>query len=301
MRDVDWWYSPDPDSAWVITGNAQRQGGRTIFDIHEVYHRGLLNRWWPGGEPPQIIRRTVQRIIAKICSRVDLVLGVNEAVLSPYAVSGSSTLVVRNCAPFEFSEEQRIEEAADGPVGVMHGKVSSGNGTSQVIRAAQLLESEVSSHISIRMLRRPEAAESAFDRQVASMAAELPHDAVVLQASVSHAEMPRLMSQCTVGMIAYQRDLGIESLPNRFFEYMASGLAVLAPSYSTGIVAIIESEQIGITADFEDPASIAASLTWLARHPTEVREMGNRAREAFLKRHNWDTEAAILIDCMNNM
>ena len=64
------------------------------------------------------------------------------------------------------------------------------------------------------------------------------------------------------------------------------------------IAKIIESEQCGILVDFEDPADIARAIMHLWKNPQICREMGQRAREAFLTRHNWEAEVRPVIDCI---
>ena len=124
---------------------------------------------------------------------------------------------------------------------------------------------------------------------------------MTIEPGVPHDLMPALLGSQDVGMIAYQRDLGVDSLPNRLFEYMAAGLAVLAPSYSPEIASILEEERVGLSADFEDPVDIARALTWCLDHPEDLAAMGVRAREAFLTRYNWDAEAERLVAAMREV
>lgn len=114
--------------------------------------------------------------------------------------------------------------------------------------------------------------------------------------SIPMQDMPRVLQSCDAGLIAYGRDLGIESLPNRLFEYMAIGLPIIAPSYAREIASIIETEQCGILVDFENPIDIAKALVELSHHPNKCREMGRRSRDAFLARHNWEAEVRSVID-----
>jgi glycosyltransferase involved in cell wall biosynthesis len=298
---VDWWYSPDPDAAQVIASLARKSGGLTLFDVHESYHGGLLNRWFPG-TPPALVRELVRRRIARTCSRMDLVMGVSQAVLMSYITESVNTVVVRNCAPAWFAAgrpAQALEQV--GRTSVMHGKVAPGNGSPRVIEAATLLADDVARRVSIQMLEPVGFGGTVFGRQVRQRIQDMPHASIDLRPGVGHEEMADLMARCTIGLISYQRDLGAESLPNRLFEYMAAGLAILAPSYSPEIVAILESERIGIHANFEDPRDIATSLTWLVNHPDEVAAMGRRARAAFLSSYNWDAEAEKLVDKMRSM
>lgn len=299
IRDVDWWYSPDPDAAAVATKVARRQGGRVLFDIHEVFHLGLLDRWF-AGRTPRFVRELVRRRIARTCRNVDLVTGVSEAVMQPYLAPGDARVLTRNCAPRFFAEVgDTPQRTGDGQLRVMHGKAIGGNGTPRVLAALAKVDRSTAERLRVHFTR-VHAGDFAqtFERSVQV----LPHPEVaVVAAGVPHESMPALLAEHQVGMVAYQRDLGLDSLPNRLFEYMASGLAVLAPSYSSEIVEILESEEAGIVADFEDEVEIARALTWLAEHPEEVAAMGRRAREAFLARYNWDAEAEKLIAAMEGV
>ena len=115
-------------------------------------------------------------------------------------------------------------------------------------------------------------------------------EGIVVESGRPHEQMPKVLSSCDVGMIAYGRRLGEGSLPNRLFEYMAAGVAVLAPEYATEISSIVVAEGVGITADFEDPSDVARAILWLLAHPAERHAMGVRARQAFLRRHNWSCD-----------
>ncbi|MDO5711982.1 MAG: DapH/DapD/GlmU-related protein, partial [Micrococcales bacterium] len=110
VQDVDWWYSPDPDAAAVAVRTARRQGGKVVFDIHEEFHGSMLDRW-TFGRPVRAIREAVRRRVAQTCAACDLVVGVNDAVLTPFVPPGAPHFTVRNCAPRWFA--QRLGGAGD--------------------------------------------------------------------------------------------------------------------------------------------------------------------------------------------
>lgn len=302
VTGVDWWYTPDPDVAGRLPDLARRNGGKTLFDIHESYHQGLLNRWFPG-TPPNAVREALRRRIARSCSRLDLVMGVSQGVLEPYCAGRPNTIVVRNLAPDFFRsdlddpQESTTRGMASGPMRMLHGKVSAGNGTLQVSEAVGLLPPDVQSQMEMVMLDVP-GTPNATKAAVLAKSAELAHSAVSVIPGVPHEEMASLMAGCSVGLIAYQRDLGHDSLPNRLFEYMAAGVAVLAPSYSPEIVRILDAEGAGITADFEVPSDIARAITWCVENPDEVAAMGVRAKAAYRERYTWGSEAERLLQVM---
>ena len=137
------------------------------------------------------------------------------------------------------------------------------------------------------------AGRKAFLRRAADLQIE---DVVELHPAVPLQDMPDILRRCDAGLIAYGRELGADSLPNRLFEYMAAGLPVIAPEYSTEICRILYEDGCGVAADFENPSSIAAAIVELARDPDRCREMGRRAREAFESRHNWEVEVRPLLN-----
>jgi glycosyltransferase involved in cell wall biosynthesis len=116
-----------------------------------------------------------------------------------------------------------------------------------------------------------------------------------MRPGVPHREMPDILRSCDVGLIAYGRDLGVDSLPNRLFEYLALGLPVIAPVYAVEIAKILEEEGCGLLADFEDPESISKALETLLADPDLCRTMGVRGRQGFLERHNWEKEIEPLL------
>lgn len=306
VEGVDWWYCPDPDAAAAAVKIARARGGRVLFDVHEVFHGALLDRWFPA-RPPVQVREVVRRRIARTCRRVALVTGVSQSVIDSYVTDDSPQVLTRNCAPRFFAQ---LESSApdtsvrtnDGQTRIMHGKLSVSNGTMTVVDALAYLEPDVAAVLSVLFTRGPGAADNQLAQHVVAKVADtLASDAVDIRPGVPHEQMPGLLRHCQVGMIAYGRALGVDSLPNRLFEYMACGLAILAPSYSSEIAKIVDQEQIGLVADFEDPMDVARALRWISEHPTEIASMGARAQRAFMEKYNWDAEAARLLEAMANL
>ncbi|MDO8119919.1 glycosyltransferase [Isoptericola sp. b490] len=304
VADVDWYYSPDPDAAELAVRLAKKSRARALFDIHEIYHGALLDRWVANRRAP-LVRAAVRKRISRTAARADLVMGVSDSVLRPYVRPSHPQVVVRNCAPPWFAERASASatSAAATPDGngtmlFMHGKAHSWNGTPVILEALTHLGSaRERGRVLMFSGRAADAAQymSDLNRRIDALGVR---DAVWLHETVPHEDVPSVTASCQVGMVAYGRGLGADSLPNRLFEYMAGGLAILAPDYATEIVRIVEQEKIGLTVDFENAAAVAEAMSWFISNPDRTRDMGARAREAFLERHNWDAEFRRLIAAM---
>jgi glycosyltransferase involved in cell wall biosynthesis len=298
VRDVHVFYAPDPDSAAVAIRLAKKCKAKVIFDIHEIYHDAMLDRWLRG-PVVKIAKGILRRSILKICSSCDLVIGVSRAVLEPYWSIPIEKMVVRSCAPAWFAEgiPADVSNPEKNSFTFMHGKANLSRGTTVVLEALSLAKQQIRGLKCIMI----DTIQSSLDGFGANefyqqLDALNLRDVVELRPGVPMQEMPDVIRGCDAGLIAYGRKLGIDSLPNKLFEYMAAGLPVIAPSYSPEICRIIESEQCGITVDFEDPAAVAEVMINLYQKPQEGREMGRKSREAFEKRHNWQAEVQPLLE-----
>ena len=298
VPDVDVFYAPDPDSAPVAVRLAKRGNSRVIFDIHEMYQSAMV-RHWVMGPLARIAGSVVHQQILRTCSQCDLVIGVSRAVLEPFKETVTERLILRSCAPAYFAQGLPADvcHASRDTFTVMHGKVHLSRGTTTVLKALQLARKQLPRLRSIMFDMSSASADDCEREAVRGQAAALQiEDVVDLRASVSLPEMPDILRTCDAGLIAYGRELGTNSLPNRLFEYMAAGLPVIAPEYSTEIYRILHADRCGVTADFENPSSIAAAIVELARDPDRCREMGRKAREAFERRHNWEVEVRPLLN-----
>ncbi|MCH7925362.1 MAG: glycosyltransferase family 4 protein [Planctomycetes bacterium] len=66
--------------------------------------------------------------------------------------------------------------------------------------------------------------------------------------------------------------------PNKFFDYIASGLPVLN-NYPGWLAGMIEEHRCGVVVRPEDPRAFADAVLWMRDHPDELKEMGRRGRK----------------------
>lgn len=298
VKNVDWIYTPDPDAAMVAVPLAKLKGAKLLFDLHEEFHNGLLRR---GISQPQLagilslLVRGVIRVTAR-CST--LAIAVNQTVLDAYARPGRRALVVLNSAPKNFAAP--VPKPPGGSVTAMHGKAIESNGSRVVIDALEAIPASRSP--TVLFIVRGSAGSPVFSQSVFSrLESEDLVGKVELLDGVPHSRMPQLMGRCDLGLIAYGRILGEASLPNRLFEYMAAGCAVLAPSYSPEIVSILEAYGCGETVDFEDRSAVAEALRRLSSDPKKLADMGNAGRAAFLACFAWEAQLKTLIMRMEEL
>jgi glycosyltransferase involved in cell wall biosynthesis len=89
------------------------------------------------------------------------------------------------------------------------------------------------------------------------------------------------------------------TLPNKLFEYIAAGLALVGSDFPE-IGRLINGRHVGITCDPEDPAELAAAINSLVRDDAQREEMRQNAREAGGEL-NWDRESADYLRIVSEM
>jgi glycosyltransferase involved in cell wall biosynthesis len=98
-----------------------------------------------------------------------------------------------------------------------------------------------------------------------------------------------------IGLLLFQPAKNhVEALPTKLFEYMASGLPVIASDFPLWR-RILEESGAGLVVDPGDPQAIATAIDRLVADPALRRAMGERARTAAVERYNWRTEGERLL------
>lgn len=291
-----WILTPDPDAA--LAAAVVKRFRPTVFwlcDVHEAYHKGPLQRVVPSSILP-VMSRLLKVVLRLVYARADLIAVVSRPLAEYYAKRDAAVQVVRNLAPRSFAAPRPRHV---GGLRVFHGKLGSHNGTPVVLDALTRVAAEVRARLTVVMIVPVEGDPLAQMVRQGVAAGDL--SSVELVAARPNSDMPELLARCDVGLVAYGRDLGLESLPNRLFEYMASSMAVVAPIYSPEIASVIREHDIGLVTDFEDPDAIAKVLTDLVADPESARARGARARAAFDHEYSWEKDFGRLLQAMTRV
>lgn len=117
------------------------------------------------------------------------------------------------------------------------------------------------------------------ERLVARSRAEQLDDYVLWHAPVPKQELAHLIASMDVGLMILRNIPAFYygTSPNKFFDYIASGLPVLN-NYPGWLAGMIEENQCGAAVPPDDPGAFADAVLSLRERRSELPEMGRRAR-----------------------
>lgn len=109
-----------------------------------------------------------------------------------------------------------------------------------------------------------------------------------------HTELPGIIALADLCLIPHHRNELIDTtLPNKLFDYMALGKAVVSTD-AKPLRRILLSEQCGRLYESSDSTALARTVVEL--HDRELRgRMGSRGREAVHRNYNWSNDTAELL------
>lgn len=131
----------------------------------------------------------------------------------------------------------------------------------------------------------------AFEKKIREkIKANQLNDKVEFKGKVPYEQIEEHLSKASIGIIPYLPVPNhLVCLPNKLFEYMAAGVAVIAsdfPHYRK----VVDSSQSGLLVNPERPQSISKAMLELLENPVLTKEMGENGMEAFNLAYNWNSE-----------
>lgn len=237
---------------------------RLVYDAHELY-TGF------DADPPRIWLRAITRIEGWLARAADAVITVSPEIAEELGRRYRLTrrpVVVLNCPALEPSEPA----AHRGPIRIVYqAAVGPGRDLDELARAAALAGVEVSARV---------LGASSFPPGIHRLEPVGP-DALV-----------RALLPFDVGLVIDQAstDNTRFALPNKLFEYLMAGLAVVVPD-APAMAALVERDGVGRT---YAPGGLSAVLSELARDRLQVEALRVRARRAAVERYNAASQRPLL-------
>ena len=286
---ADLYHLHDPELLVVGLALKILTRARLVRDVHENLAEQVLNKEWIAAGLRPVVSALV-RIAEKVLTRwYDEVVPATEAIARH--INHPRTTVIHNYPDLGMFHgiyvKPEKEGKGSGPL-VYIGGISRIRGIYEILAALDRCSQETDPHLELigpfssPMLEAEVRAAPGFRR--VNYRGILPWESAWMRAS-----------EAIGGLVLFHPGPNHnEALPNKLFEYMASGIAVIASNFPLW-QEIVEGSECGITVDPMDIDAVARAIEHLVTNPEEAAEMGKRGRLAVEETFNWDAERTKLI------
>jgi glycosyltransferase involved in cell wall biosynthesis len=118
---------------------------------------------------------------------------------------------------------------------------------------------------------------------------------------VNRKEMASILARSKAGLVTLHPTVNyIDSLPVKMFEYMASGIPVIASNFELWKT-IVEGSQCGICVDPKNISEITNAIKSILNNDELSKQMGENGRRAVLEKYNWDMEKKTLSEVYDSL
>lgn len=278
--DADIYHFHDPELLRIAL-KLKKAGKIVIYDTHEDVPRDILDKHWI----PAIIRKPFafcfELFEDYVAKRLDYVITATPFIRDRFVKVNSNTLDVNNfpllleTSHLNILWTQRTEEVC------YIGVIDEIRGIREVVKGIGETKYQLN------------LAGSFSDEQQKIELSQTQYwqKSINYLGLVNRAKAIETMNQSKVGIVTFLPAANhINAQPNKIFEYMAAGLALITSNFPLWQFLVKEEVNCGICVNPNSPQEIAAAINYLFENDDEAREMGERGRKAVMEKFNWAIE-----------
>lgn len=247
------------------------------------------------------LRRLARQCERVVCSKADLVVVVSTPLkkyLIEQGVPGDHIVVVPNGVdPTVFQPDASIRQAVRARLGLLPDTIVIGfvgvlrpwHGVESLCEAVwNLIQKKMNVHLLIVGDGPSRAELDDFVRE-----RKIGH-CVTITGRVAHSAIPDYLTAFDIGVSPRAT---FYASPMKIIEYMATGLAVVAP-HMVNIQDIITDGVDGLLFEPENIEALTSTLLSLIQNPNIRLQLGQAAREMVLRKRTWAHNALYVLDCL---
>ena len=205
---------------------------------------------------------------------IGLAPGIVEGIVNAGGNANTTIMIPNGCDLELFQPVARRREPGEDFRAVFAGTHGIANGLDAVLHAAKVLKRRRRDDIRIEFI-----GDGALKAKLIQRARTEALDNCVFRDPLPRRELAIDLPSADVGLqiLADVPGFYLGTSPNKFFDYLASGIPVLT-NYTGWVAEMIESHTCGIAVPPNDAVAFANALEYLADAPVKLHEMGVNAR-----------------------
>ncbi len=261
-----------------------KKGIKVIYDSHENVPKQIMSKPYIPVWARKVISVYLNRLELSAAKRFYAIFSVTDEIKERFISVNKNSLLLRNFPVLKSFPEPDF--------GKKQNTFMYAGGVTKIRGAMEMAHASKKTGIEIQVYGSTDSDIKAYSRDCPLFN---------LQGSLKQEDLIKKYETASVGFILfYKVPNHMVCSPNKLFEYMASGMAVIAsdiPMWKE----IIEKYHCGICVDPYDVDAIAKAMCYMRDNPTEVEKMGRNGRKAVIENFSWENESADLLALYKNI
>lgn len=289
--DADLYHLHDPELI-PIGLKLKKLGKKVIFDAHEDLPNQVKSKHYIPKPLRVLLPSMVRKFEEYTCSRFDGVVVAAEPVIKDKFLEINPKTIVINNFPL-------LEELASLPnTNNISNQVCYVGGLAETRGIVELVKSVKLSKNNLKLVIAGDFPTKELEVKVGKIDGWSKVD---FRGYVDRQSISDILEKSCVGMVTlHPTPSYLNSMPIKLFEYMAAGIPVVASNFPLWEV-IINNTGCGLCVDPLKPQQIAEAVDYFIDNPIKAIEMGNKGRQAVLKKYNWTIEKNKLFEFYNTI
>ena len=282
--DCDIYHLHDPELL-PIGIKLKKLGKKVIYDAHEDLPRQLLAKPYLHNIVKKPLSWAVEKYLKYTCKKFDFIVSATPHIRDLFLEFTQSIDVNNYPIVTELSSDIKWEDRKNQVCYV--GVIARIRGNLENVQAMQYVNTKTTFKLAGMIY------ENDFLKILKS---NTGWRKVKFLGKLDRKEVKHLLSESKMGFVTLHPTINyIDALPVKMFEYMLAGIPVIASDFQI-LKDIVYKEKCGICVNPLDPKVIGEAIEYLVTHNDEAKKMGERGKEAVLKKYNWDREKKKLFE-----
>lgn len=265
----------------------KKMGKTVIFDAHEDVPKQILGKPYLNKFSKIILSFLYERYEKFVCSRLDAIITATPFIRQKFEPINTTVVDVNNFPMLGELSNDYVDWGSKNKSVCYIGAIGEIRGIREMVRAFEFVENDITLKLGGKF----------SDKNIESVVKDFPGWKRVDELGVIDRNgVKSVLNSSFAGLVTLRPIINyIDSLPVKMFEYMSSGIPVIASDFPLW-KEIINSNECGLCVNPMEPQEIAAAIDYLFNNPDVAERMGRRGAEAVINKYNWGVEEVKLFN-----